>query len=59
MMNPEKHQLDHDMSEAGINRRMRKLSKLYQFWQSVERSRKKGEVQAVHEPIPPYGNADR
>jgi hypothetical protein len=39
MQNPDKHRRDVDMSEAAINRRMRTLSELYQFWRSVERSR--------------------
>ena len=52
---PDKHQVDRDMSEAAINRRMRKLSELYQLWRSVERSRplnRKNEIRACRGPDP-------
>jgi len=36
---PDKHALDSDMSEAGINRRLRKLSQLYQLGLSLRKAR--------------------
>lgn len=44
MAAPGKHLRDRDMSEAGINRRMVKLSRLYKLWRSVH-----GRTQAVRE----------
>ena len=35
----DKHQRESDMSEAAINRRMRKLGQLYQLAQSLRRAR--------------------
>jgi hypothetical protein len=50
----EKHQRDRDMSEAGINRRMRKLSELYQLWRSVNASCRERPRQVFREPKQSY-----
>ena len=54
---PDKHPVDRDMSEAAINRRMQKLSELYQFWRSVERARSGQAEPAVREEKGEYGPA--
>lgn len=59
MKGPEKHLCDRDMSEEGINRRMRKLSELYQFWRSVNLSRRAEPQRTVHEAPETYRTEDR
>lgn len=54
MRAPAKHEQDSDLSENGINRRMRKLSQLYRLGRSLRQAALSGAVRSMREERPPW-----